>query len=299
MVRLIRRLALGIPPTVVLAVAACTSTPPQPRVAGNDTSAPSPSDEADDDTPPPPPSSAPIGPNGNQRIRTFDEAKKNLTQIYDAHRIDLYCGCTFAPEKGKGLKVDLAACKYVVAKDATRAARIEWEHAIAASWFGKTFTEWTNGDDRCVDGKGKRYKGRKCAERSAEFARMEGDMHNLFPVVGEVNGLRSDFPMGLPDASRKPDPNVFRFGACASVIDHGVFLPRAEVRGDLARASLYMNKTYPERHLLDEAHRAMFEKWSAEDPPDDWERERNRIIKERQGNSNPFIDDFDDRRRGG
>ena len=245
------------------------------------------------------PEPGPAGPSGNQRIRSFDEAKRALLQIYERHRVDLYCGCTFVPEPGRGLRVDLEGCGYVVFRDATRAARIEWEHVVAAATFGRTFREWTEGDDRCVDRKGKRFKGRKCAERSPEFARMEGDLHNLFPVVGEVNGIRGDLPMGLLDppdrtpAHHRRTSDVFTFGACRSTIERGVFMPRPEVRGDVARASLYMDRAYPSRQILDEARRALFERWSAEDPPDEWERERNRAIAARQGNSNPFIDTFE------
>lgn len=253
-------------------------------------------DDGEDEGPPPAPPTEPVGPGGNQRIRSFSEAKRVLGKIYERHRVDLYCGCPFAPAEGHGYRVDLAACGYTVARDAARASRIEWEHAVPAAAFGRTFVEWTEGDERCVDGKGKRFKGRKCAARvSPEFARMEADLHNLFPVVGEVNGLRGDLPMGILDPPDRTPPHhekkkdVFVFGACKSTIDRGVFLPRPEVRGDVARAALYMDQAYPSRRWLDEDHRRLFEKWSAEDPPDDWERERNAAIAERQGNANPFI----------
>ena len=283
---------------MIVSLMACSAPPSPPPaappstaghagVAGND----------EDGEPDPAPAPGPVSSGGNQRVRSFDEAKKALLQIYDAHRTDLYCGCPFAPEPGRGLRVDLAACGYAVARDAQRAGRIEWEHAVAAASFGRTFTEWTTGDDRCVDAKGKRFKGRKCAGKSPEFARMEGDLHNLFPVVGEVNGLRGDLPMGILDPPDRTPPHhkatsdVFRFGACQSSVERGVFLPRAEVRGDVARAALYMDGAYPSRHLLDEPHRQLFNRWSSEDPPDAWERERNRAITERQGNGNPFITD--------
>lgn len=246
--------------------------------------------------PPPPPSpplvEGPAATGGNHRIRSFDEAKKTLLHIYEAApaRIDLYCGCTFLPEPGHGLRVDLSSCGYKPAKDPERAGRIEWEHVVPAAAFGHTFAEWRDGSEKCVDGKGKRFKGRKCAETSAEFSRMEGDMHNLFPVVGEVNGLRADFPMGLADARHK-DNSSFHFGACKSAIESGVFVPRPEIRGIVARAHKYMDASYPERGLLDDAHRALMDRWDAENPPDDWERERNRRIAEKQGNANPFIRD--------
>jgi deoxyribonuclease-1 len=196
------------------------------------------------------------------------------------------------------MRVDLAACGYVPARDAARAERIEWEHAVPAAAFGHTFAEWREGHPKCLDGRGKAFRGRKCARiASAEFSRIEADLHNLFPVVGEVNGLRSDFPMGLAaegasvDDSARSRASTFRFGACQSAIEHGVFMPRREVRGDLARAYKYMDASYPERHLVDDAHRAIFDAWSAEDPPDAWERERNKRIAARQGNPNPFIGD--------
>ena len=248
------------------------------------------------------PPAGPVGSTGNHGIRVFDEAKKEAGRIYAAggQRIDLYCGCTFAVEPGKGMRVDLAACGYVPARDAARAERIEWEHAVPAAAFGHTFAEWREGHPRCVDSKGKRFKGRKCARlASAEFARIEADLHNLFPVVGEVNGLRGDLPMGVLDPPDRAHAHAnaggtsatFHFGQCRSAIEGGVFMPRREVRGDLARAYLYMNQSYPERGLVDDAHRAVFDAWDKEDPPDAWERDRNKRIAARQGNANAFIRD--------
>ena len=240
----------------------------------------------------------PVGAGGNHGIRLFDEAKRELAHIYVAAgpRVDLYCGCSFLPTPGHAMRVDLAACGYVAAKDQARAERIEWEHAVPASAFGHTFAEWRDGDPKCVDGHGRKFRGRKCARlASAEFARIEADLHNLFPVVGEVNALRSDLPMGVMDSTRPPArataATSFRFGACGSAIERGVFLPRREVRGDLARAYKYMDRSYPERHLIDEPHRVLFNAWDVADPPDAWERERNRRIAARQGNANGFIGD--------
>jgi deoxyribonuclease-1 len=276
---------------------AATATPP-PELP------PPPHDDDEGEPLPPgsPPPSGPVGSTGNHGIRVFDEAKKEAGKIYRAagQHIDLYCGCTFAVEPGRGMRVDLASCGYVPARDAARAERIEWEHAVPAAAFGHTFAEWREGSPKCVDATGKRFKGRKCARlASAEFARIEADLHNLFPVVGEVNGLRGDLPMGVLDPPDRAHAHAnaggtsatFHFGQCKSAIEGGVFMPRREVRGDLARAYLYMNQSYPERGLVDDPHRAVFEAWSKEDPPDAWERERNKRISARQGNANAFIGD--------
>ncbi len=239
------------------------------------------------------PSPSPAGPLGNTRIATFEAAKKELSRIYEEERtfVDLYCGCPFEPASAHGFRVDLAACGYSPSRDPTRAARIEWEHAVPAAAFGRTFSPWRDGDDACVDGRGKRYRGRKCARKaSREFSRMEADLHNLFPVVGEVNALREDLPMGVLDLPSRPSKATYRFGRCTTEIDHGVFLPRREVRGDLARAYKYMNLAYPGLGIVDDAHRALFDAWDDEDPPDAWERKRNSRIAERQGNGNVFIE---------
>lgn len=305
-----RSLWLGVLTAVAIAHGACSSgtsrghsDAPTPSPTATSSTAPGaipgPAPDDDGDSPPPdlPPPSGATGSGGNHGIRVFDEAKKELGRIYVAagQHIDLYCGCSFLVEPGRGMRVDLAGCGYVPARDAARAERIEWEHAVAAASFGHTFSEWREGHPKCVDAKGKRFKGRKCARlASAEFARIEADLHNLFPVVGEVNGLRGDLPMGVLDPPDRAHAHAgamstFHFGKCQSAIDRGVFLPRREVRGDLARAYKYMDKSYPERGLIDDAHRPVFDAWDVEDPPDAWERERNKRIAAKQGNANAFI----------
>jgi deoxyribonuclease-1 len=292
-----RALCLAVLTAVAIAHSGCSSAASRGR---SEVPAPAPSpppiDDGDGLPPDATPPSGPVGSTGNHGIRVFDEAKRELGRIYGAagQHLDLYCGCTFAVEPGHGMRVDLAGCGYVPARDAARAERIEWEHAVPAAAFGHTFSEWREGHPKCVDSKGKKFHGRKCARiASAEFARIEADLHNLFPVVGEVNGLRGDLPMGVLGltSSSTGQTSTFRFGGCQSAIERGVFMPRREVRGDLARAYKYMDRSYPERGLIDDVHRAMFDTWDTEDPPDAWERERNKKIAARQGNPNAFIGD--------
>ena len=111
-------------------------------------------------------------------------------------------------------------------------------------------------------------------------------MHNLVPAVGELNGRRSNLPMGIVDG----EPRVF--GACDAEIGDGRFEPRPAFRGDVARAYLYMNAAYPALEVLSAAEVSAMLRWSRADPPDPWERERNRRIETQQGNSNPFIARF-------
>ena len=81
---------------------------------------------------------------------------------------------------------------------------------MPAENFGRAFKEWREGDGRCTNEKGHFYKGRRCAEKmSAEYRLMQADMYNLFPAVGAVNAIRSNYNYellpGVP-AARSPAP---------------------------------------------------------------------------------------------
>jgi deoxyribonuclease-1 len=64
--------------------------------------------------------------------------------------------------------------------------------------------------------------------------------------------------------------------------------PRPAVRGDIARAMLYMSDRYGLK--LYRRQREILERWNRQDPPDDAERARNRRIKRVQGWGNPWIE---------
>lgn len=232
---------------------------------------------------------SPSSPTGNRRPPTFQDAKVALQRIYleGGARADLYCGCPFRA-RGRGLEIELAACPAARGSSSPRATRIEWEHVVPASRFGHTFDEWRRGAPACRSPRGD-YHGRTCARAaSPEFARIEADMHNLFPVLGEMNAKRSDFPLGAGPDGAAHGPS-FTMDACESAVVRGVFVPRPTIRGELARAVKYMGATYPRRVVLRAEERALLDRWDADDPPDAWEVERDHRIAAVQGNSNPFI----------
>lgn len=142
---------------------------------------------------------------GNEAIQSFSKAKKILLkQIYCDQSQTFYCRSTFSPKKQV-----LHTGGYVPIRDNKRANRLEWEHVVPAHAFGQSFKEWRDGDPACVDSKGKAFKGRKCTEKlNVQFRYMQADMHNLVPVIGEVNGLRSNYSFAkIPGEER-------RFGSC-------------------------------------------------------------------------------------
>lgn len=106
------------------------------------------------------------------------------------------------------------------------------------------------------------------------------DLHNLKPSDPDENGYRG---------------NKYFDNISSSVS----YEPRDEVKGDVARIMLYMIVMYDELTLVDRTpvtdnlEMAMFStllEWHWQDPVDDFERHRNQLIYEFQGNRNPFID---------
>jgi deoxyribonuclease I len=90
------------------------------------------------------------------------------------------------------------SCGYQPKRNAKRAKSLWWEHVVPAEAFGQSFREWREGHPSCVDRKGQPFKGRNCAKKMAlAFRFMEGDLHNLQPAIGEVNGLRFNYSMAM------------------------------------------------------------------------------------------------------
>jgi deoxyribonuclease-1 len=201
----------------------------------------------------------------------FSTAKKKaLNIVYKDHHTTLYCGCGFDDSKA----LDPSECGYQPRNDNVRAHRIEWEHIVPASRFGQHLECWHTGHELCVKSDGTTYKGRKCCSKKGvddRFRKMEADLHNLAPAIGELNADRSNHPFGdIPGEDRL-------YGACDFEVKNGVAEPAESIRGDVARVYLYMADVHGME--LSQTDRARFMQWHQADPPDEWERERNRRIK--------------------
>ncbi|WSJ87856.1 endonuclease [Streptomyces sp. NBC_01304] len=124
------------------------------------------------------------------------------------------------------------------------------------------------------------------------------DLHHLRPEDVTVNSIRGnkDFDNGGSAVS----------GAPGSYTDSDSFEPRDAVKGDVARMILYMSVRYegddafadlePNDSVGNDSDPYMgrlsvLKAWSAEDPPDAFEKNRNDVIySSYQHNRNPFID---------
>lgn len=200
----------------------------------------------------------------------FSEAKRLAQRIYSDESETFYCGCPLRWQGGKGIP-DLKACGYQVRKNGPRAQRIEWEHVVPAHQFGRDLTCWQQG-------------GREqCGRDDAEFRRMEADLFNLKPAIGEVNGDRANFPFALLPKAQ------FQHGACPIKIDFQRKLvePRAEIRGDIARIYFYMADKYA--LALDPSQQNMLIQWHRADPVDARELQLHQRIAQQMGQPNYFV----------
>jgi len=142
---------------------------------------------------------------------------------------------------------------------------------MPAHHFGQHLTCWREG-------------GRNACKKDPVFKAMEGDMHNLVPAVGEVNGDRSNFKYGMLEGEKRV------YGQCDAEVDFKAkrFEPAPEVRGDIARTYFYMSNKYKVR--LSKQQTKMLQAWNKQDPVSQWERIRNQRIAAIQGSRNPFIE---------
>ncbi|MBV0931758.1 endonuclease [Marinobacterium weihaiense] len=210
---------------------------------------------------------------------SFYSAKKILSrEVYQSDdRVTFYCGCRFdeqpipgKPERTR-LAPDAASCGLLPRKNANRAARIEWEHVMPAWEFGHQLQCWQQG-------------GRKACRKDPVFKKMEADLYNLVPAVGELNGDRSNFRFGMIPG----EPRLY--GRCDFEVDFQgrVAEPPPHVRGDVARTYFYMADRYGVR--LSRKQLQLFRAWAAEDPVDAVEQRRARRIQAIQGHANPFVE---------
>lgn len=215
----------------------------------------------------------------NQSIQSFNKAKKTLEKhVYPDHRVTLYCGAEFDAKKYVIPPDGFTTNKYI-----KRSKKIEWEHVVPAENFGRTFIEWREGDTQCVNNKGKSFKGRKCAEKvSIEYRYMQSDLFNLYPAIGAVNALRSNYNFTML-SSEKSD-----FGSCEMKIEDRKAEPPVRARGQIARTYLYMDEAY-ERYNMSKQQKQLMNAWDKLYPVDNWECQRARKITEIQKSKNTIV----------
>lgn len=207
--------------------------------------------------------------NAQSGPQSFREAKQMAARLYASlpgGPRTFYCNCAFS-----GKQIDASACGYKARKNPRRGARLEWEHVVPAWEFGHQLQCWQNG-------------GRKnCSKNDAQFRRMEADLHNLVPTVGELNGDRSNYRFGMLEGEAR------RYGRCDFEVDFKQRRaePEEDRRGDIARIYFYMRDQYGLK--ISRQQTQLFNAWHKLDAADDAEREREQRINALQGNGNCYI----------
>ena len=202
--------------------------------------------------------------------KNFRQAKKIALALHHPQDPSFYCGCDIL-RNGKKLVPDLLGCGYRYRKQLKRASRIEWEHVVPAWEFGHQRQCWQQG------------RRKNCSKNDKVFKRMEGDLHNLVPAVGEVNGDRSNYRFSQWGGQPQ------QYGQCDFIVDFKgrKAQPPANRRGDIARIYFYFQQQY---HLkIAKSQLKLFSAWNKIDPVDQAECRRERRIAKAQGNSNPFV----------
>ncbi|MDM5332388.1 endonuclease [Ureibacillus composti] len=160
-------------------------------------------------------------------------------------------------------------------------------------YSGKSISENNNGGNV-----GQWNREHTWAKSHGDFGTSMGpgtDIHHLRPTDVQVNSSRGnlDFDIGGSPIS----------GCNGCLKDGDSFEPPDRVKGDVARILFYMAVRYEQGDRVDlelnekvnngnnpHGKLTVLLQWNEQDPVDGFERNRNNIIQEWQGNRNPFID---------
>lgn len=213
--------------------------------------------------------------------KSFNQSKGVLKQkVYPKKGVTFYCACPYQKNS-----IKLKKCQLNLKKHRKRQKRLEWEHVVPVSSFGHAFKAYREAKTICKRSGKKALSPRKCAARKdVKFKHMMANLHNLVPVVGAINALRSNysFEEGLSGAKE----------LCAAgfkIKDRKVEPPN-NVKGDIARIYHYMDQRYPGLGIIGKKRRQIFEKWNLNDPPDENECLIHALKAKLQGEANPFLE---------
>ena len=205
---------------------------------------------------------------------SFSRSKRLLaTKVYRQHQKTFYGNCDYEI-KAKRLVPILESCGFEYRKNKSRAERIEWEHVVPAWEFGHHLACWKSG-------------GRKeCRESNEHFQQMEADMHNLVPAIGEINGDRSNFAYGSIQGEKR------LYGRVDMEIDFGKKKaePKKNILGEIARTYLFMREKY--NIAMSPSQEELLIKWNNQDPVTRWEKKKNLLVYELQGDKNLYISNY-------
>ena len=150
------------------------------------------------------------------------------------------------------------------------------------SWVGRTRSSWHK-PKKCRKSNWKYMNNRACCRKiDPVFAKAEADLHNLRPVIGQLNAIRSNKPYGEISGEDR------RIGGCNFESTMDVVEPDDHIKDNVARIFLYMAETWGVFFTSEEI--TILRKWSKLESPTEEEKEINKSICLVQGNGNPYIE---------
>ncbi|CAA6807772.1 MAG: Unknown protein [uncultured Sulfurovum sp.] len=207
-------------------------------------------------------------------VFSFGKSKRLLaTKVYPTHQKAFYSNCDYKIKEKKLIPIH-KTCGFKYRKNKNRSERIEWEHIVPAWHFGHQLRCWQKG-------------GRMtCRQTNTKFKQMEADMHNLVPAIGEINGDRSNFKYAMIEGEKRLYGKV----DMEILFSEKEAEPTEAIYGDIARTYFYMRDRYGLR--ISKTQEKMFIAWNNLDPVSAWEKKRNKLIKELQGDDNKYVSDY-------
>ncbi len=122
---------------------------------------------------------------------------------------------------------------------------------------------------------------RSCLRSNPKYEEIISDLHNMVPVNSFYHFKLKDSLFGVLEASNEANE-------CGIKKRYNIIEPPDRIKGDIARIHFYMHKQYD---LPLNSNFFFMKAWDKMDPPSKEEIEKNKRIKEAQGNENAFISD--------
>jgi deoxyribonuclease-1 len=122
---------------------------------------------------------------------------------------------------------------------------------------------------------------RSCLRSNPKYEKIISDLHNMVPVNSFYHFKLKNSVFGNLEASNEANE-------CGIKKRLNIIEPPDRIKGDIARIHFYMHKQY---NLPLNNSFLFLKTWDKKDPPSKEEVEKNKRIKEIQGNENPFISD--------
>lgn len=210
-----------------------------------------------------------------------------MAKIHENMPYTFYCGCKYR-KIGEGygdrssLVLDEGSCDYRPRRGSADNKKIVWHRLVPRYFYGVQRQCWKDSKSECK-GKGEECISKYCEKTDNVYKQMNSDMHNMFPVIDEIDRDRSFFSHADIDGEQRI------YGGCNVEINYDMrsIEPREEIKGDIGRAWLHMIKKYKLKVRPDYVVEML--RWSKKDRSDDWERVRNERIYEIQGDRNDYI----------